>query len=142
MLFVGILIAIIIIVPAILLGGSSLLFLNAPSVICVVGISLALILATHGGKGLGIVFRAPFVDFLEDKKKGIEVYKDLKLYLIISGWIGFLIGVIFILGGNYGELNEWVPGFAVALVTVFYGYSLAYIICHPILRRLEQSLEE
>ena len=145
MLLLGIIIAIIFVLLGIgggksgLVGGI-LIFINLPSALIVVGGALALILAAHGGKGLGLVFKAPFSrDMIkEDIKKSINVYKDLKLYLIVWGWVGTMIGLILMLTNL--DIQDLVgPGLAIALLTVFYGYLTAYLICHPIQRRLEQS---
>ena len=140
MLLLGILIASIMILLGV--GGDILLFINIQSILIVLGISLALILASYGGKGLGLVFKAPFARNMskEDIKKCINIYKDLKVYLIVSGFIGTLIGLI-LMGANLTDLDALGPGLALSLITILYGL-LAYIISLPIQRRLEQSVAD
>ncbi len=144
MLLLGIIISCIIVLFAISGGdaglGAIVLFINIPSAIIVVCPALALILAAYGGKGLGLVFKAPFSRNMikENIKNSVNVYKDLKLYLIVWGWVGMLMGLILI-GANLEDLEALGPGLALAMMTVLYGYILAYVICYPIQRRLEQS---
>ncbi len=122
------------------IGGGIALFISPASALIVYGPALALILAAYGGKGLGLVFKAPFARNMikEDIKKSINVYKDLKLYLILWGWVGMMIGLI-LMGARFDNLKALGPGLALAIVGVLYGYLSAYIVCYPIQRRLEQS---
>jgi len=137
MLLVGIAMALVFLMLAIFVGGTLGLFIDIPSVIIVLGVSLALLLATHRGSGVGLLFKAPFALDTVDRRRSSAVYQDFKTYAIVSGWLGFIIGCI-LMGANIDHLESLGPGTAVALITVFYGYTLAYVICHPILRRLEE----
>ena len=138
MYFIGLLLAVFILVATMLLGGSPMLFVNAPSVMIVVGCSIALQIATHGGKN-SAVFKFSVPDNLSDDERSSRsaAIIDFRTYLVASGWIGFLIGGI-LMAANLTDLNALGPGLAVALLTVFYGYFLSYFIYYPLQRRLEQ----
>ena len=139
MYFIGLLLAVFILVATMLLGGSPILFVNAPSFLIVVGRSIALHCATHCGKNNSALFKFSVPDNLSDdeRKSRSAVIKDFRTFLVVSGWIGFLIGVI-LMGANLSDLNYLGPGLAVALLTVFYGYFLSYFVYYPLQRRLEQ----
>jgi len=139
MFFLGIILMLAAIVAAI--GGSVALFISPVSIILTCGISLFLILGTYSGKGIKLLFRLFFTLNVEeaDLKLGLKVYKDTKLYLIVAGWIGVIIGAILMLA-NLDDPDAIGPGAAMCLITVFYGYILAYFFCHPVIRRLEEKL--
>ena len=144
MLFLGIIIAGLFVLFGIGGGGSGMraiiLFISPPSFLIVVCPALALILAAYDGKGLGLVFKAPFVRNMvkEDIKKCIKIYKDLRIYLIVSGFVGAVIGSVLMLV-NLEDPDALGPGLALAILTILYGLLFGYFICYPIQRRLEQS---
>jgi flagellar motor component MotA len=140
MFYFGLLLAFAFVLLAIELGGSWLLFYNPPSLMLVLGCSLALILASYGGKGFGLLFRAPFSRKLtpDEIQRSIEVYKDFKVYLIASGILGVFIGAILILA-NLRDPAALGPNLAVTLITAFYGIFFAYFICHPVIAKLSEK---
>ena len=144
MLCLGIILALAILVIEMLMGGSVLLFHNVPSLLLVIGCTIFLILASYGGKGLKLLFVAPFVRNLspEDVTLSIAVYKDAKTYLIALGFIGFLIGAVLMLASleYFDDVSKIGSGLAICVLTVFYGIVFAYFICHPVLRQLEKKL--
>ena len=137
MYFIGLLIATIFIVATMLLGGSPMLFVNAPSVMIVVGCSFALQVATHGNKSFA-VFKFSVPDNLSDEERSSRSaeIKDFRTFLVVTGWIGLIIGAILMLA-NVRDTEVIGPGAAVALITVFYGYFLSYFVYYPLQRRLE-----
>ena len=140
MYFVGLLFAIIILAITMLLGGSPMLFINLPSVLIVVGSSIALHFATHGGKNNSAPFNFSVPDNLpeDERKSKFAAIKDFRIFLVASGWLGFLIGIV-LMGANLNDLNALGPGLAAAFLTVFYGHFLSYFVYYPLQRRLELS---
>jgi len=139
MFFIGLLFVLAICIASI--GGGAVLFVSPASAMVTFGIPIFLILSTYSGKGVGLLFRLFFtlnVDE-EDLKLGLNIYKDTKLYLIVAGWIGVLIGGV-LMGANLEDINELGPGLAMCILTIFYGYLFAYFVCHPVIRRIEEKL--
>ena len=137
MYFIGLLLAVFILVATMLLGGSPMLFVNAPSVMIVVGCSLALQIATHGNKNFAI-FKFSVPDNLSDEERSSRSaeIKDFRTFLVVTGWIGLIIGFV-LMGANLRDLNALGPGLAVSFLSVFYGYFLSYFVYYPLQRRLE-----
>ena len=130
----GFLIMFLFIVP-IATGGDIALFVNIPSLIIVVGITLGglfasgkcpcnLISISWGKRDIGELFRAA------------EVYRYAGKLGIASGIIGSLIGLILILA-NMDDPALLGPALAIAILTTFYGVVIKYIICEPIAEGLE-----
>ncbi len=143
MFFIGIILAFGVILLNIVTVGSFGLFVSPGSFIITFGIPLFLILATNSGKGLKLMFQLFVSDDFpeEDLKTGLNIYKDAKLYLIVAGWIGFIVGAIFILAlPEIEEPKAYTHGTAVALITVFYGYTAAYCLCHPVIRKIQNKI--
>jgi len=74
--------------------------------------------------------------------KGIEFWKAFKRYTITLGFLGFMIGLIAMLGGgaleNLGKLGSYL---SVASITIFYGLFLGYMVADPIACSLETKKE-
>ncbi len=141
MFFTGIILAFGVIIFSIVTVGDMFLFVSPGSFIITFGIPLFLILATNSGKGVKLLFQLFVSDDFpeEDLKTGLNIYKDTKLYLIVAGWIGFIVGAILMLANN-DDPDAWGPGSAVALITVFYGYTAAYCLCHPVIRKIQNKI--
>ena len=77
----------------------------------------------------------------EDLLAGLNIYKDTKIYLVVSGWVGAIIGWVAI-GANIEDLDALGPGLAVSLLTILYGYVFAYFVCFPVIRRIQYKLEQ
>ena len=124
-----------IILAAIAMDGSLGSFVNIPALLFVVLFSSALFLATHGATGLRTLrtLGQPPRDESELNQK-IHTVDTLKQSLIVSGWLGMLIGVIQTL--SHVEAAENWRAASLLLLTVLYGYSLAYLICFPMSRSL------
>ena len=127
------------------IGGNLVLFLSPAGLLVCLGVPFALIVTTYGFKGLKIVFIGPFNLNVtgEEKIKYLSIFKDLKTYFIVAGWIGFIIGLILLLLNidytSDSVIAHLAVGFGMAVVTVFYGYIFAYCFSYPIQRRLENN---
>ena len=76
----------------------------------------------------------------EELKLGIVMLKQLKTYAMAFGWMAVLIGVIIMLG-HLDDPKAIGPGMALALISMFYGVVIAYLLCVPLKTKLERRLE-
>ena len=128
-------------------------FLNVPSVLFVVGGTLALIffsfplpnvLSAVRYFGYTVIPPKPGADnskVIGELEIGIVYFEKMKSYAQASGWIGTLIGLILILG-SVEDAATIGPSLAVGLLTAFYGILIAYWICLPISTKLQFRLDE
>lgn len=119
-------------------------FIDIPSLIIVTVIPLSLIVASYGIGGLKMIFKAPFeMNATGDLKNAyITVLKDMRVYAIISGWIGAIIGLILVFNDKKMLSQEYVellPVFGLAMMTVLYGYMLAFLYAYPLQKRFEHN---
>ena len=132
-------------------------FLNVPSVLFVVGGTLALIffsfplpnvLSAVRYFGYTVIPPKPGADnskVIGELEIGIVFFEKMKSYAQATGWVGTLIGLILLLrsvGPDNNELAEISPHLALALLTVLYGTLIAYYICLPISTKLQCRLDE
>ena len=74
--------------------------------------------------------------------KGVEFWKAAKRYAIAFSFLGFMIGVIPLLThGGLENLGTLGPKLAIALISVFYGLFLGYMVADPIACSLETKKE-
>ena len=134
-----------------------LVFFNVPSVLIVVGGTFALALISFPLQDVNSVFRywgytvippKPGADqskVIGELEKGIVMFTKMKSYAQATGWVGFLIGVVLMLGSIDSDFNEPAeigPAAAIALLTVLYGTIIAYFICMPVSTKLQYRLDE
>ena len=132
-------------------------FLNVPSVLFVVGGTLALIffsfplpnvLSAVRYFGYTVIPPKPGADqskVIGELEIGIVMFTKIKSYAQATGWVGFLIGLVLTLqniGPDFNELAEIAPNAAIALHTVLYGNIIAYFICMPVSTKLQCRLDE
>ena len=132
-------------------------FLNVPSVLFVVGGTLALIffsfplpnvLSAVRYFGYTVIPPKPGADqskVIGELEIGIVMFTKMKSYAQATGWVGFLIGLVLMLGSigpDFNEPAEIAPSAAVALLTVLYGNIIAYFICMPVSTKLQCRLDE
>ena len=72
--------------------------------------------------------------------KGVEFWKASKRYAIAFSFLGFMIGMIAMLG-SLDDMGSIGPKLAVALITILYGFIWGYIISDPIACSLETKKE-
>jgi len=132
-------------------------FLNVPSVLFVVGGTLALIffsfplpnvLSAVRYFGYTVIPPKPGADnskVIGELEIGIVMFTKMKSYAQATGWVGTLIGLVLMLGAvgpDFNELAEIAPSAAIALLTVLYGTLIAYFICMPVSTKLQYRLDE
>ena len=114
----------------ILLGGSPMLFVNAPSVMIVVLGGLAAVLVTNSRKDIFNSLKGGFggtYDSVEDAKDAVRVTSNMYNRFISFGFIGVMIG-LFLMFSHLNDPDALGPGMAVALISFFYALCLTFII--------------
>ena len=70
--------------------------------------------------------------------KGVEFWKASKRYAIAFSFLGFMIGLIAMLGsGTLEDFGKFGPYLAVASITILYGFIWGYAVADPIACSLE-----
>jgi flagellar motor component MotA len=143
------LVAVVLVLAMIALGvmfaaGKVSYFLDWPSVIMVVFPTLVLSLATFPPAVIGRSFAAAF-----DRRTSTEVelrtaatfFRALQGYLLLSGLLAALLGVMTILAGLKADTNV-AGGAALLLVSVFYSLVLILLVALPFRASIERRLAE
>ena len=74
--------------------------------------------------------------------KGVEFWKASKRYAIAFSFLGFMIGLIAMLGsGTLEDFGGFGPSLAVASITILYGFIWGYVVADPIACSLETKKE-
>ena len=133
--------------------GGPLIFLDIPSVLIVVGGTIALMLTSFPlpdviqfGGYIWHAFKPPKADadrakVINELEKGILMLSRAKTYAQATGWAGVLIGVVIMLT-HMDDPAALGPGAAIALLTALYGTLIAYFICLPLCTKLQVRLGE
>ena len=132
-------------------------FLDVPSVLFVVGGTLALIffsfplpnvLSAVRYFGYTVIPPKPGADnskVIGELEIGIVMFTKMKSYAQATGWVGTLIGLVLMLGSSGPDFNDPAEighAASIALLTVLYGTIIAYYICLPISTKLQCRLDE
>jgi flagellar motor component MotA len=131
-------------ITGILSGGRLIYFLSVPSFIVVV---LPAVLLTLGNFSLREMISAYAIGFKSGSvtrvnlEKARLVHAAMGKYLIASGVIGTMIGVIVMLG-NLGDASAVGQGFAVSLITVLYAVVFYTIFVVPFQTGIQRRLAE
>ncbi len=128
-------------------------FINVPSVLIVVGCTIGLMLFSFPLHNVSSLFRYFGYAFIPPKpgadnskiigelEIAIVMFTKMKSYAQATGWVGFLIGLILMLG-SMTDPAALRPSVAVALFVVLYGTIIAYFYCMPISTKLQCRLDE
>ncbi len=123
--------ALFVLIGCIVVGGGAQSFIHIPSIVFVLGITFFALLATFGTDFLKFIPQS-FLTFVsrspEPKPKFAEIALFASRYLIGSGLIGMLIGLIQMLR-NLESPEHIGAGMAVALLTVFYAIVVSEVFC-------------
>ena len=136
MRFVGFVLSLCVLTAAMAFGANLLLFVNLPSAIMVLGLGLGTVAFGHGIPSLGLLLRAAFGDVASDRTaEAAAVAQTASQSFVQAGWIGFLVGAVQMLA-QMDDPKAIGPAVAVALLTVFYGYTLSTLLWLPTQRRM------
>ena len=132
-------------------------FFFAPSALLVVGPTLGLLLFSFPLQniinlpryfGYTVIPPKPGADqskVIGELEIGIVMFTKMKSYAQATGWVGFLIGLVLMLGSSGPDFNDPAEighAASIALLTVLYGTIIAYYICLPISTKLQCRLDE
>ena len=139
MYIIGVLLYLLIVATMILTNGIFLRFIDPLNLLFVVGSIISTVVATGSYKdvisGFRIVYKNESIDQV-DLNRIIKVFNLLFNVSLISGFIGLIIGIIFILTETK-DLWEIGPMLASSLTTVFYGLIIGFFIFLPAKVKLE-----
>lgn len=136
MRMLGFLLSLCVLVLAMAFGSSVMLFFNLPSAIIVLCIGLGTVAFGHGVSSIGLLMHAAFGEVASDRTaEAAAVASTASQSFVQAGWIGFLIGAVQMLA-NLDDPAAIGPAVAVALLTVFYGYTLSTLLWLPAQRRM------
>ena len=128
-------------------------FLNIPSILIVAACSFGLSLMSFPLSDINNFGRYAWycvvppkhgVDrekVISDLEKGIFMCKRIKEYVIACGWVGVLIGLVFILK-SLDDPAAIGPAMAICLLTALYGILIGYFFFLPIGTKLQMRLDE
>ncbi len=136
MRMLGFLLSLSVLVLAMAFGSSVAIFFNLPSAIIVLCIGLGTVAFGHGVPSIGLLVRAAFGKVeLGHTDEAATVAQTASQSFVQAGWIGFLIGAVQMLA-NLDDPAKVGPAVAVALLTVFYGYTCSTLLWLPAHRRM------
>lgn len=125
---------------AIVLAGAPLgSYFSVASLLIVVLLPAVLLRATHSFAEIGAAFRAPRTGGENDLRVAIAFFGALGRYLLWSGFLATMIGVIALLS-NLGDTSRIGYGAAIALLTVFYSIVLNLLVALPFRYAAEKKL--
>ena len=120
------------------------IFLDIPTLIILTVPSLALCLATFPPRDIGRSFAAAFTRHASTEaelRTAAVFFRSLERYILLSGFIGALIGIITIL--TVAELSNTegvATGFALLLLSVFYALVLMLALAVPFRAAVDRKL--
>jgi flagellar motor component MotA len=133
----GLVLALVIVFLGVYTGGTHWI-VDAPSAVIVLGLSTGMFMFS-GSSPVTLIMSAFEVPNTPAKlEESILAWKRMGQDIVSAGWVGFVIGSIHI-GVNLDDLSVLGLGMATALICVFYALTLAYVVCRPIQRRLEDA---
>lgn len=130
----------VIVVTAILAGSAVGVFLSAPSAIVVLGITIALTLASHRPSEIRTAFSAAHgsTDPAE-LRLAVAFFAALQRYALWAGFLATMMGVIVLLT-YLGDATHVGSGTAIALITVFYSIVFLMVVVLPYRAAAEKRL--
>jgi len=121
----------IVIVGALVAGGSALAFVHIPSIVFTFGVTFFILLATFGVDFLRFIPQS-MLTFISCNAKPNPRFAEIALfasrYVIGAGLVGLLIGLVQMLQ-NLSNPADLGAGMAVALLTVFYAIIISEVFC-------------
>jgi flagellar motor component MotA len=146
--FFSIVIFLVLIAAAVITSGGKMgHFLNLPSFLMVTLVTLTLLRGGFSFREMGRAFKAAFEVTgdgsppvpREEILNGIQFFRSMQIYLIVSGFIGTVIGAMSMLGAL--EMSVRVGfGASLALLTLLYGIIFTLLIPVPFRAGLEKRL--
>ena len=136
MRWIGIIAATFSLLAVIQLGGSLEAFINIPALLFVLLFAGGVVLATHGNDAVQCVrhWEGSRRTTNQSVADGFQIIETARQALIAAGWIGAIVGSVQLLG-QLDDPASLGGGLATAILTLFYGYVLASLVCLPLSRK-------
>ena len=131
----GLIFALGLILLAMLMGGSLMAFVNAPSALIVIGCAQGILIALYGADSFRVLTPA---FGKQNPQRGLRIAESGSHLYIMAGWIGSGIGWIQ-MAQNMDDLSVFGPAFAVSIMTLLYGYSAHFLVWYPIKAKLSEA---
>ena len=120
--------------------GLSLVFVDCISFLLIFSFSTLASLTNYSFKEGWQMFRRAFGNrtfSLIEIQQAVLFFRNLGLYILLSGVLGFIAGVIFMMV-NLEDTSSVGPNMAVALLALFYAVVIRQFFIQPLLNSLEQ----
>lgn len=127
---------------AIILGGSPIIFVNAPSLLIVIGLTVCVPLANHSISDAHNAFSAVFSTGDVDPNEGqrhVTVLQTFRMAATGSGILGTFIGLVQMLQ-SMDDPSSIGPAMAVALLTILYAVFLSELVIGPMSNRIHARM--
>lgn len=124
-------------------GGSLLAYFDIPSVLCVVGGTIAMLRAGYGFKEMGAAFRAVLSTGASraELERAVLFFAEMRRYLYVSGVLSALLGFI-ALFKLFANPERFLPNIGVAIIVVFYSLLLDFALALPLGGMARRGLQE
>ena len=125
-------------------GAKVTTYASLPAFLVVVFPPFVLVVAVHGLAGIGRSFRVAFEGVAATRQEletGASLFGSLQRYLLLTGLITTMIGLIAMLANLY-EADGIGPVVALALITLFYSLMFILTVAVPFRSALEKRLIE
>lgn len=119
-------------------------YLNIPSFIMVAGTTFVLLLMNFSVREMGRCFAAGFRKEdanLEDLKKGFIFFQTMQVYLLLSGFLGTMVGAIAMLV-HLKDSSRVTFGAALSLTTLVYGFVFLMLVALPFKTGIKKRIVE
>ena len=126
---------------AIIMSGPGFgVYLSLPSLIIVLGLPAAILLATHSPREMGMAFRSAYRNSSSGELRAAVVFfSAMQRYLLWSGVLAPMVGVVAMLS-VLGDKSSVGMGAAIALITVLYSIVLNLTVALPFKCAAEKRL--
>ena len=122
-------------------AGSARVFVNLAALIVVIVPTFALLLGNYSFREFGRCFSigfSPVTPSAADLAMGVVFFRSLGRYAIISGLIGFFIGIVVSVSSLYEDPKDVGIGVGISLMTLLYGLAIKLLIAGPFQTGLEK----
>ena len=131
-------------------GGGLEYFLSVPSLIVVIVPPLILSVAHFSVREIRSAYSVAFLEGVPrdtaarraELKRAATYHRTLGIYLIVSGILGTLLGLIVLLANLTNDIETVGAGFSVSLVTVFYSVVLVLVFVVPFRAAIARQLAD
>lgn len=124
-------------------GGSPWVYLDLPSLVITVGLTVALLRSAWSFREMGGAFSAAFDASAGDErwKAAMHFFASARRYLLMSGFLAVVMGVIAMLA-NLSDRSRLGPNLAIALLSILYAVLLGLFVCLPLEIRCKRQVKK